>query len=309
MRVFLFSLLLCIGVLGIAQSAAAVDANALVTCDGVTAAGVPCDFCKFMEMVEKVVNFMVGILILISVIMLAVTGVQMAIASSDGSDSRQLLKDRMTNIVIGFFLIIASWTIIDTLLKALVSDASLRDNWRTPIAELCGSMAIPGTHEVEIETGVEPPGVNEASYAYVDQNGFITTTPAGNASAALGGLTDSEARSVLQKAGIELKSGVGLAGVRPHVLAELEKLDKACGCNILVTSVTDGKHASGKFSHSAGFKADLRTNDNPSLVKYVKSLQPAGSWSNGTPLYYDAKSCGTYAIEGNHIDVVYKTGC
>lgn len=263
----------------------------LVSCTGLN-----CNFCTFVTTIHNAAEFVVGLLVVIAVIMLAVTGVQMA-ASAGNSNQWGALKDRLTNIIIGFVLILASWTLIDVLMKALVSDATLRDMWSTRIEDLCIGMRVPSETAIDQATG-----------------GAITTTngvtiPAGDPALAGNGLSEAEARAQLAAAGIEIKDGAQLVGVRPHVVNEIVALDAACNCNVLITEATGGTHASGVFSHEEGYKLDLRTFDNPELVSYVSSLPSAGSWSDGTPLYYDANACATYAVESDHIDVQYKTGC
>ena len=115
----LFSSVLLVVILGVGMlvsTALAIDPNALVTCDGPE-----CDFCTFMAMVIKVGQFIAKLLIIIAVIMLAWTGIELAAAAAGGnSDVHTILKQRMVNIVIGFLLIIASWTIVDTVLRALI---------------------------------------------------------------------------------------------------------------------------------------------------------------------------------------------
>lgn len=111
--------------------------NGLVTCTGLD-----CNFCYFADMVEKVLNFITTLLIIISVIFLAVTGVQIA-ASGGNENAKQILKERLSNIVIGFVLVLASWVIVDTLIKVLVVDNYTVNNWRTPVGELCFGQVSP----------------------------------------------------------------------------------------------------------------------------------------------------------------------
>ncbi|MDC1205483.1 pilin [Candidatus Pacebacteria bacterium] len=99
-------------------------AGGLVTCDGPD-----CNLCTFVSMINKVKNFIISILVIASVILLAVTGVQMAINGGNG-DALKILKDRLTNIIIGFLLVIAAWVIVDTILKTLVTDQKIL-NWST----------------------------------------------------------------------------------------------------------------------------------------------------------------------------------
>jgi len=228
-------------------------------------------------------------------------------------------KSKFTNAFIGLLIVLAAWLLVDTIMKQLLTNT----NTSTPGGDLdvytgfgvwseiqCGSMA--GT--IFVETHFEPTGAMGATHSYVDPvTGSTVTTPAGNSSLAGSGLTDAEVKNLLDNAGIEYKSSVGGDGLKPHVINRLISLDNACACNITVTSLTDGNHASGEFSHGNGFKADIRSvgggDPNPKLITYVQSLPSAGQWSNGTKLYFDAGACATYALEATHVDIEFRTGC
>jgi hypothetical protein len=209
-------------------------------------------------------------------------------------------KSKFTNALIGLFIVLGAWLLVDTIMRSLLTTTDSAGN---PVPQ--GSIAGYGPwSEVECVT----PEATTYETAF-DEVGTFGSTPAGDASVADGALADASARPLVDTAGLEYKDSVSFQGVRPHVIDELAKLDAACGCNLTITAVTDGNHAAGEFSHAKGFKADIRTRDNPALVSYVESLPSAGSWSDGTQLYFDAESCGTYAVEETHVDVVYKTGC
>lgn len=139
----------------------------------VTCTGLDCDFCKLVEMIEKVIDFLVTLLIIIATIMLAITGLQMAYTAAGGSDAREILKERMTNIIIGFVLIIASWTLVDTLLKALVTD-DLKNNWRTPASELCGRQAVPNEPVINADGAFEDRPVDVAAGSASYQSGTVS---------------------------------------------------------------------------------------------------------------------------------------
>lgn len=264
--------------------------------------GTSCSACHFVELGNNLVSWLIGVITVLFAVLMAVAG--FGLVTSGGNPSAlQAAKDKFTNGLIGFLIVLSAWLLIDTLMRGLLGNNGEIQGWG-PWAEVqCWSQVV---------SGVTPGTIAlETAYDEVDTVGMTAfgPTPAGDASVAGGGLSHADAVALVNAAGIEYKGNVSFNGVKPHVLNELAKLDEACNCNILVTSVTDGKHAGGTFSHSAGFKADLRTRDNPGLVNYVKSLPSAGAWKDGTKLYFDSKSCGTYAVEGDHIDVVYKTGC
>lgn len=72
-------------------------------------------------------------------------------------------------------------------------------------------------------------------------------------------LSESEALKIV--AGIQSKDSVKFEGVRPQTLFEILDLKEKCNCEIIITSVTDGTHASGAESHATGYKVDLRSKD------------------------------------------------
>jgi hypothetical protein len=262
----------------------------LVTCQGTEDS--PCNFCSFASTVVNVVDFVTVLLIIVAVVILAVTGIQIA-ASAGSVDAKQILKERITNIIIGFLLIIASWAIIDTVMKSLVApDTDLVTKWRTSIQDLglCVNVIVPS------ETAVDEVPGGSSVFAGTGGDGLPTQD-----------VTDS-----LERLGIEYKTGKGAAGfegLKPHVIGAVSALDQACQCNVFITEATGGSHSSGAYSHANGYKLDLRTKDNPELVSYVKKLPPAGNWKDGTKLYKDENSCATYAVESDHIDVVYLPNC
>jgi len=275
----------------------------------VTCSGTDCDFCDLAAMVNNIIIFLFSLLAVIAVIMLAYAGIKM-VTSAGNTAAVQEAKQLFFNVVIGFIIVLAAWVIVDTILKALVRESDELSVGRIWEPVNCGGIN-PSRGLVNYqETVVEPAGALTGTYTYTDPaTGETVTVPVGDSSIAGSGLSNTDALTFLNDAGIEYKDSVSGEGVRPHVISQLVALDQTCNCNITVTSLTDGNHASGEFSHSEGFKADLRTRDNPDLVNYVQTLPSAGSWSDGTPLYYDDVACATYAIEDDHIDVAYRTGC
>lgn len=119
-----------------------------------------------------------------------------------------------------------------------------------------------------------------------------------------GGYTDAQARELLIKNGVGGKDRVTLNGVQPELVARLIALKQACGsqCAVLITSSTGDSHEAGRCSHSGGFKADIRPDenlDNFITTRYTK----AGKWQNGAQLYRDQNGV-IYADERNISGVV-----
>jgi hypothetical protein len=284
-------------------------------CDGPT-----CSACHIVELINRLIKWLIGIVILLFAVLAVWAG--FGLVTSGGNPSALSdAKSRFTNAFIGFLIVLAAWLLVDTLMRGIVSGTDGNIKGYGPWSQVqCFSQS-----EVDIdpdilditETSTEPPGAVDATYGYVDPvTGFITTTPAGDPSVAGAGLNDVQVKVLLDGAGIEYKNSVGGDGLKQHVIDELINLNAACDCDITVTSLTDGNHANGQFSHAKGFKADIRStgggDPNPKLVSYVQSLPSAGQWRDGTKLHYDADACATYAIETGpqaHIDVEYRTGC
>lgn len=243
-----------------------------------------CNVCQVVDMANELISWLIGISVLIAVMLMVVAGFRLMM-SQGNQEAMQKAKSMAVNVVIGFILILSAWLIVDTILKLLTKKGGL-DDWG--IVE-CFVQKVPESSPDEIVA-------EDIAGKFIGEGGLP--------------LSDADARKVLESAGIKAKEGVSYEGLRPHVISAAAALARDCDCDPLVTSATDGKaHKAGTYSHYEGYKLDLRTRDNPALVNYVQKLKPAGEWKDGTKTYYDAKTCGTYAIESDHIDVVYKPNC
>ena len=289
MKIIFFSLTFIVSLLFLPDS---VSAQSFVPCDGLE-----CNACHLVEMGNTILMWLIGVLFLVFAVILAMAGWGL-VTSAGNQTALSDAKSKFTNAFIGLIIVLAAWLLVDTLMKGLLKSGDGTITGYGPWSQVkCVTQPTTGLPE----TAIDQVGGGSATAS--------GPTPTGDASLAAGALADSSARPLIDNAGLEYKDLVSFQGMRPHVIDELTKLDAACDCNLTITAVTDGKHAAGEFSHANGFKADLRTRDNPALVSYVESLPSAGSWRDGTKLYFDAESCGTYAIEKTHVDVVYKTGC
>ena len=118
-------------------------------------------------------------------------------------------------------------------------------------------------------------------------------------------VNEATARKTLIGAGISVKDGtVVLQGVREQTLIEIENLKQSCaGCEITITSGTEGNHAEGQYSHSNGYKVDLRLNTQ--LDAYIKTnFEDVGKRSDGFQMFKNKVSGAVYALEVDHWDVL-----
>ncbi|MCX6749728.1 MAG: Hint domain-containing protein [Candidatus Pacearchaeota archaeon] len=89
------------------------------------------------------------------------------------------------------------------------------------------------------------------------------------------GLSEVDAREIVDNANIEILESVKLQGVHEATLSEIVNLKTECSrvvedCVVVITSATDGSHAEGTYSHANGYKVDLRiTNSN--LNNYIEN--------------------------------------
>ncbi len=111
MRIFLLSSLLFIGSFFIAPYA---DAAGIVPCDGPD-----CQTCHFIQLGNNILTWIVGVMATICAIVIAVAGLKMVTAGGDtGAISNA--KSMITNVIIGFVILLAAWLIVDTVMKVLV---------------------------------------------------------------------------------------------------------------------------------------------------------------------------------------------
>tara|TARA_B100000745_G_scaffold71276_2_gene42732 strand:- start:372 stop:1301 length:930 start_codon:yes stop_codon:yes gene_type:complete len=80
--------------------------------------GDECNFCELTQTLDNVVNWTVLVATLIAVIGLMYAGFRMSTSRGDVS-TFTAAKEMLGNIVIGIFLIVAAWMIVDTILKTL----------------------------------------------------------------------------------------------------------------------------------------------------------------------------------------------
>lgn len=287
-RFFIILVVVCVSVPAIAF--AQNFFGPLVSCEGSQ-----CQACHLVQLADNIIRFLISIMAVLGAILIAWAGLLMATSRGNTGQLAQG-KRILLNTIVGLAVMLAAWLIVDTIMKSLAGSEAY-GMWQE-----IQCVALP-----QYGSGAEL--VAETSYDELPNDPGVLVLP----NQGVGDLVLNDAAvSSLQAQGITVKPGASLNGLQPHVLSEVIKLNQSCNCGVVITEGTGGTHAQGAYSHGNGYKLDLRTRDNPTLVNYVKSLpRPSGktSWSDGTPLYYDARSCATYAVESDHIDVVYKPSC
>ena len=97
-------------------------AQGLVPCTGVTIEGdrsfTNCGFCELVQLVNRVVDWLIGVLSIIAAIMIAYSGFRL-VTSGGNSGAKEEAKKMITNIVIGFVIVLAAWLLIDLMMQSL----------------------------------------------------------------------------------------------------------------------------------------------------------------------------------------------
>jgi hypothetical protein len=117
----------------------AAESTGLVTCGFTDASGNfnSCDFCDFVVMVSNIVSWLFGFLVIVAVLMIVYAGIKLVISAGNPS-AMTSAKSMITNVLIGFVIVLSAWLIVDTLLKALVDGDSGFGVWNQ--IEGCGSI-------------------------------------------------------------------------------------------------------------------------------------------------------------------------
>jgi hypothetical protein len=114
MRIFILSIFL--GIVTLCAVPAFTQAAPLVPCDGVD-----CQTCHFIQLGNNIVAWFIKIMAVVCAIVVAVAGFKMVMAGGDmGAISSA--REMMTNVIVGFVILLSAWLVIDTVMKVFVKD-------------------------------------------------------------------------------------------------------------------------------------------------------------------------------------------
>lgn len=268
MRKFVVSLFIIFGIFVVVSP---VLAAGLVPCEGPD-----CQACHIVQLGQKTITWFISLAAGITALVFAIGGLKMVMAGGD-TGSVSSARQMMTNAVVGFVILLASFLIIDTALKLFTGNKL--GPWNT------------------IQCVAQPERTTTQTTAPV------TTTPG---TAAAGKMTDADARALLAGSGVTVNKteaqGTSLEGINQATVADAIQLHNNCNCNIVITGGTEGGvHSNGTMSHGNGYKYDVRPNS--TLDTYITTnYTNAGTRSDGAALYR-APNGSLYAREGDHWDV------
>ena len=94
----------------------------LVPCDGVD-----CNVCHIAQLAQNALNLGIYIAVFLSAVLFAYAG--WLYMTAGGESGVEKGKEIFLNVAIGLSLILASWLIVDLIMKALVNESALRGPW------------------------------------------------------------------------------------------------------------------------------------------------------------------------------------
>jgi hypothetical protein len=165
------SLLRIIGLVAIlVVPVAIVYALPLVPCDGVD-----CQSCDFVEMINRIVKWFIGIMSILCGLVVVYAGIQMV--TSGGNESAwSHAKSMLTNVLIGFVILLTAWLIVDTIMKTFVDENSGMGPWN----EIqCISMTTPSSQPSTTGPGSSSGPGSSATIADATQKMMGFSTAAG----------------------------------------------------------------------------------------------------------------------------------
>ena len=259
--------------------------DGLIPCNGPE-----CQACHFVQLGQNILTWFIKTMAAVIALVFAWGGLKM-VMSGGSTEGVSEAKGMMTNAVIGFIILLASWLIINTVLHVVISknpDIQARLGEGTWSEIQC--VALP------TRTTATPGGAGTGT-------GRVTVpTVLGP-----GEMTDAEARKTLEDAGIKINKkkaeGTSLDGMKKSTVQNIVSLQRNCGCDVIVTGGTESGHAAGNASHGSGNKYDVGLNDDvTSFIK--KAYTPIGKRGDGASQYKDERTGAIYALESNHWDVL-----
>lgn len=252
--------------------------------------GPECQACHLIELGDNIIDFLISIFAAIGTIMFAVAGLIMVTSGGDESRVKQA-KSVMTNVVIGFIILLSAWLIVDTVMKTFVGN-NLGRPWQS------------------ISCEVSPAFTVESSRVGSGAGGVFDGTA--------GEVPDSVARALLEGEGVTIyatdncsdpdrRTCTSLNGMRLDTVDQVLAIQEACPtCNVVVSGGTETGHQPGTYSHANGYKVDI-DDGNPTLNTYLRNNLTRSGNRSGDPRYVD--SCGNeYVRESSHWDITVNRG-
>jgi hypothetical protein len=91
----------------------------------------PCNLCHLIDMGNTVLQWLIGVLLVVFSIIVAVAGFGLA-TSGGNPEAKSAAKSKIMNALIGLVIVLAAWLLVDTVMKALLTDGEINGTiWST----------------------------------------------------------------------------------------------------------------------------------------------------------------------------------
>lgn len=229
----------------------AVTSGNFLTCDGVD-----CSACNVVDLANRVITWLVAVLFMVFALLAARAGIGL-VTSGGNPGALTAAKDSLVNAIVGLLIILASWIIVDTLMRGLnVTDGR---GGPFPWSQVqCQVQITPDANRSE----------SPASANVLPQYASPTTNPA----------SASQAQQMLSAAGVSVQQGVALDGVSQDRLQEIVRLAEQCAaamgrsCGIQVSSgMRYPGNPAGVGAHGTGQALDLSARNSPVFNQWMRT--------------------------------------
>lgn len=122
--------------------------------DLVTCSGPDCNLCTAVDMVDNIVDLLFTLLSIAAVLVLVFAGFKLVV-SAGNPGAMSAAKSMITSVIVGFIIVLSAWLIVDTVMKALISEDVDFGVWNEIDGQDCGRiMQMQGTLEDDIRESI-----------------------------------------------------------------------------------------------------------------------------------------------------------
>ncbi len=269
----------------------------------------PCTLCHFFVLIQNFFNFLLSLLIVVSIFMLTIAGVLYIISA--GGRMATVAKEIIQKTLLGFGLFLLSWLIVFTLLKLLAVNTSMLGTGSSWFQFTCDDES---AFWVPTENDGNTSRIEDGNTGRLDDGNTSRTNdgntnkennPSPSVTATNADEREQAYRNMLRNAGIRInhnnhctspnESGcTTLVGAREYTLNKIMQLkaDDCPSCDIQVNAVTDkwidsngvahtnqeAHSTDSPYSHDNGYKVDYLAT--PSLNRHLTGVSNASQLSS-----------------------------
>ncbi len=273
----------------------------------------PASFAMFMMVINNIIMFGITMaIVFVAPLMIAWAGF-LYVVNPVNPSGRTQANSILLHTVVGIVIALAGWLIVNAVMVVLYKpnpSQGFAANWASivtgsgdPCFKQAGALQGDGLNQVTGSTAtgditVVSPSTAPASEAAIRQQftnaGVSINKPACNPynlNGVVNGCTN-------------------VGNMRPDTVAQVIGIKNSCnGCVVTVTGGSEAGHASGWFSHGAGYKVDLRLESG--LNTYLQSMESIGKRMGDSlgDAYTDKCKNNQYVKESTHWDITIKSSC